>query len=119
MTLFDDLVSVASPVLITRNIHRQQGGSWEIRQPLQVNGADMDWTGCTASCQIRTRSGDLIFAFTTLTLTTGNLTMTATPTQTAALQTGSFVYDVDIVNGSGRRLPFMSGSFRIEKQVTV
>lgn len=118
MTVFDDLVAAANPYLIERNIAKIQGGSWEVRQTLQVNDVPMDWTGCTASCQIKKSDGTLVFTFTTLALTAGLLTMTATPTQTASLVVGLYYYDVDIVNGSSRRLAFMSGNFRIAKQVT-
>jgi hypothetical protein len=120
VTVFDDLVAAASPTIIERHLHRQAGASWEIRQYLDVDTVPVDWTGCTASCQVRDRAGALIFAFTSLTLTNvGWLTMTATPTQTAALAPGDYLYDVDIVNALGRRLPLMAGSFRIGKQVTV
>lgn len=118
MSVFDDLVAVTSPVLIERHLHRQQGASWEVRQTLQVNDVDMDWTGCTASCQIKDAAGTLIFTFTTATLTTGLLTLTATPTQTNTLPVGTYEYDVDVVNASARRLPLMSGKFKIAKQVT-
>lgn len=122
MTVFDDLISIAEPTVLVRHIHRQAGASWEVRQYLEIGEppVPVDWTGCTATCQVRNRTGDLIFTFTTITLgSDGWLTMTATPTQTANVPPGDYVYDVDIVNASARRLAFMAGSFRVGKQVTV
>lgn len=119
MTVFDDLIAAASPTVIERHIHRQAGASWEIRQYVDVDAVPVNWTGCTASCQVANRSGGVVFTFTSLTLSAdGWLTMTATPTQTAAVAPGDYIYDVDIVNGASRRLAFMAGSFRVGKQVT-
>lgn len=118
MTVFDDLIAAASPYIIERNLHRQQGASWEVRQYLSINDVPMDWTGCTASCQIKGTDGTAVFTFASLTLSTGWLVMTATPTNTLALPPGTYDYDVDIVNGSARRLSFMAGKFKIAKQVT-
>lgn len=117
MTVFDDLVALANPTVLTRDLHRQAGASWEIRQYLEVDGVPMVWTGCTATCMIKTSSDALMFTWTTLALTTGWLTMSATPTQTT-LTPGLYLYDVDVVNASGRRLAFMAGTFRIGRQVT-
>jgi hypothetical protein len=120
VTVFDDLVAAASPTVLERHIHRQAGASWEIRQYLEVSGVPMDWTGCTAFCQVADRSGTVVFTFTAPTVTsTGWVTLTATPTATAAVPPGDYIYDVDVVNAAGRRLALMAGSFRVGKQVTV
>jgi hypothetical protein len=120
VAVFDDLVAAASPTVIERHIHRQAGASWEIRQYLEVDTVPVDWTGCTAFCQVRDRAGALIYAFTSLTLTNaGWLTLTATPTATGVVPPGDYVYDVDVVNAASRRLPLMAGSFKVGKQVTV
>ena len=118
MAVFDDLIAYANPVLIERDIHLQQGASWEIRQPLSVNGTPMDFSGCSAFCQVRTRAGAMVFTFTSITLATGLLTLQAAPSATASLVPGIYVYDVDVLNSTSRRLTMMAGNFRIAAQVT-
>ena len=119
MTVFDDLIAAANPTILTRDVMRQQGASWEIRQYLSVNGAAMDWTGCTVASQIRKPDGTSVYSFNSLTAdSTGWVILKATPSDTASLAVGFYDYDVDITNGSGRKLAFMAGRFVISKQVT-
>lgn len=83
-------------------------------------GAYVDLTGCTAKAQIRASQDDatVMAEFATATGgTTGSVTLTLSPTQTAAL-TSNGVWDAQITFADGTVKTYLAGTTTVVKEVT-
>ena len=95
------------------NIYIDQGADFQTVISLtDSNGDVLDLTGYTALAQIRKTYGSTTIAatFTTvLTTDSGQLTMSLTDVVTAAMDSGRYVYDVLLTDGSGDKTRVLEG----------
>ena len=88
------------------------------------DGNPVDWTGYTAALQVRQFYGS---DTPVLSLSTGSgisalssngeITITATATQTAAIPAGNYVYDLELTSGS-YKIRLLEGTFVVTPEVT-
>ena len=95
------------------NIYIDQGSDFETTISLtDSNGDVLNLTGYTALAQIRKTYGSTTIASTfgvALTADAGQLTMTLADTITAAMDSGRYVYDVLLTDGSGDKTRVLEG----------
>ena len=95
--------------------------TWQDSQSFPVN-----LTGYTARMQIR---GEVDSSTAALSLTTensrialggtaGTITLTVAATDTAAVSAGEYVYDLELVSGSGTVTRLLQGCFTVDGEVT-
>ena len=87
------------------------------------SGSALDLTGYTAAAQIRKtyESSAATVSFTAAFVsprTTGQITLTLTGAQTAAIDSGRYVYDVLITSGAGALTRVVEGITTINPRVT-
>ena len=78
-------------------------------------------TGFSAAAQIRKShlsSTSTAFATSITDATAGQITITLTDTQTTALESGRYVYDVVITSGSGAKTRVVEGQVTVNPSVT-
>ena len=86
----------------------EQGATFNLLMTWEINNVAINLTGYTARLKARVDVEDteVILSLTTensgiaLGGAAGTITFTQTATQTALLQTGSFVYDLELITGS-------------------
>ena len=95
------------------NIYIDQGSDFTTTISLtDSNGDILDLTGYTALAQVRKSYGSTTIAatFTTvLTADSGQLALSLTDTVTAAMDSGRYVYDVLLTDGSGDKTRVLEG----------
>jgi hypothetical protein len=90
------------------------------------NDIPVNLTGYTARMQIREEvdSSTAALSLTTengriaLGGTAGTVTLTVSATDTAAVTAGEYVYDIELVSGSGTVIRFLQGCFTVDAEVT-
>ena len=104
-----------------------QGAQWTLTVVYDNNnGTPIDLTGYTARMQVRPKFGSDNAVLTlsspssgiVITPLTGTLALTATTVQTAAIDGGFYVYDLEITSG-GVVTRLMQGSVTVRDQVTL
>ena len=101
-----------------------QGATLDKTFTAENDGDPVDWTGYTAALQVRQYYGS---DTTVLSLSTGSgiaaltsngqITITATATQTAAIPAGNYVYDLELTSGS-YKIRLLEGRFTVTPEVT-
>ena len=95
------------------NIYIDQGADFTTVISLtDSNNEALNLTGYSALAQIRKTYGSTTISATfgtALTTTTGQLTMTLADTITAAMDSGRYVYDVLLTDGSGDKTRVLEG----------
>jgi hypothetical protein len=95
--------------------------TWQDSQAIPVN-----LTGYTARMQIRSEvdSSTAALSLTTengriaLGGTAGTITLTVSATDTVAVTAGEYVYDIELVSGSGTVTRLLQGCFTVDAEVT-
>lgn len=87
------------------------------------NGADFDLTGYSVFAEVKTAKGAgavfLNLSPTVSNATAGQISISLTDTQTAALTAGTYGWDLVIENASGERTgPILQGEFEVEEIYT-
>lgn len=103
-----------------------QGATFDKTFTVTDAGGVVNWTGYSGKLQVR-RYADLTkTAVLTLTTSGGGITnltndgkiiLTVTPTQTAAIVAGNYVYDLELTQGT-YKVRLLSGRFTVTPQVT-
>lgn len=110
---------------VGRNLTLYQGDSFDFTFRLRQKNSDgtagdyVDLTGVTPKAQIRATQDDsaVLMEFTAaLTSNPGEVTLTLTPTQTAALANG--VWDVQLTFPDGQVKTYLAGTIKAIKEVT-
>lgn len=101
------------------NIIIDQGSTYSLWiDLLDSNNAALDVTGYTANAQIRKYySSNLIENFTT-SLSDGVLILSLTSTQTANIESGRYVYDVELIDDANSTIRILEGVVTITPEVT-
>ena len=90
-----------------------QKASFEVTFFVKDNGAVLDLTGYTTAAKLKTDfqtpDSEAVSFTTTSNTSTGGVTISLTPTQTAALQTQRYFYDVTITSGAGFKTRIVEG----------
>jgi hypothetical protein len=109
----------------TYNIKCPQGATFDRTFTISVGGTPMNLTGYTAAMQVRETydSTTPIVSLTngsgiTLGGTAGTITVVVTSTQSAAIPSGSFAYDLELQAGDGQVTRLLQGSFNVVGNVT-
>lgn len=102
-----------------------QGASWDYTLTWKVNDEIVDLGGFTARLQARPTASS---ATTVLDLTdtdgialggsAGTITLTRSAEQTAALTPGKYVYDLELINGTGMVTRLVQGQLEVDAEVT-
>lgn len=105
------------------NLYIDQGSDYSTTITINDSaGSSLDLTSFTASAQIRkTYSSSTFIAFTVVfdtDRTSGKITLSLTNTQTAAMKSGLFVYDVLISDINSSKTRVVEGSVTISPMVT-
>ena len=103
------------------NLFIDQGTDFEITVDVtQADGTALDLTGYSAAAQIRkTYGSSQRTAFTTgISAASGQVTMSLSDTQTSALTSGRYVYDLNITSGAGITTRVVEGQVIITPGVT-
>jgi len=105
----------------------EQGATWNLVLTWKINGSAVNLTSYIARMQVRVDVDD---SETVLSLTTdagggislggalGTITLSRSATQTAALATGEFVYDLELQSSGGEVTRLVQGSFTVTAEVT-
>lgn len=105
-----------------RNLIINQGSTYSYTISLTNELNDiLDLTGYSADSQIRkwyTSSTILATFTTTLSIETGELTLSLTAYQTNNLQSGRYVYDVELTDSNGKISRILEGLVTVSPQVT-
>lgn len=107
---------------IIANIFIDQGTDYEVTIDVTDTSDNIiDLTGYSASAQIRKTYGSTTIAETfgtSITASTGKVTLSLTDTQTTGLKAGRYVYDLVITDGSGAKTRVIEGQAIITPGVT-
>lgn len=105
----------------------EQGATWNLELTWKIGGTAVNLTGYSARMQVRVDVDD---SETILSLTSsggagitlggalGTITLSQTATQTAALATGEYVYDLELQSMGGTVTRLLQGQFAISAEVT-
>jgi len=105
----------------------EQGATWNLVLTWKINGTAVNLTNYTARLQARVDVDDseVILSLTTdagggivLGGALGTITLSRSATQTAALATGEFVYDLELASSGGEVTRLVQGSFTVSAEVT-
>jgi hypothetical protein len=113
-------------------IQEYQGDDWDDYIQILDNGNPRDLTGYSARMDVRTAYGASGPSVVTLSTTNGRLALRANQTTTgkgyidmvvansvtSACPAGSYVFDLEIVNGAGKVKKYIRGSFIIVAEST-
>ena len=107
------------------NFVLDQGSTWNLNIVYKdPSGTPINLTGYTAEMQIReTPSNNSVLTLSTggngivITGSTGNIALTATDEQTGAIDSGMYVYDLEL-NIAGVRTRLIQGSVTVSAEVT-
>jgi len=107
---------------IIANLFIDQGTDFTVTVDVSdATGGILDLTGYSASAQIRKTYGSstkVDFTTSTGTPSQGKVTMSLTDTQTSALESGRYVYDLNITSGGGVTTRVVEGQAIITPGVT-
>jgi hypothetical protein len=107
-----------------------QGATWSVTVTYKDStGAPINLTGYTARMQVRANvtSNTVIATLSTTAGSEGTITLGGTAgtvdllisaTNTAALTTGQYVYDLELVSGGGVVTRLLEGNFKVSAEVT-
>lgn len=109
----------------THNVVCYQGATFDLNFTVKLAGTAIDLTGYTARMQVRESAdaGTAVLSLATggsgITLggTAGSIATTAAATATAAIDAGSYVYDMELVSGSVVTR-ILQGGFKVVPEVT-
>ncbi len=126
MAGFDDLIEGFMPYGAREQISGAAGSDWEWSYTIQDNaGNNVDMTtGYTGLCQLRRKVGDTVALTPTVTFpAAGQVKVTATKTQTAALAAGFYLHEVEVTRTSDGKTVKLVGAgdaqFTVKAEVTV
>lgn len=123
----------------THNITIEQGTDWQLVLTYKLNGVAVNLTGYTARMQVRhiaasptvlatfstppsssTSSGSLTPAAGTIALggSAGTITLAMPASESTRVQAGSHVYDLELINPSGKVERFLQGNCEVTAEVT-
>jgi len=107
------------------NIVARQGSTFNLNFTIDTDGDEWNLTTYTARMQVRkaTTSSTAILSLTsssgiTLGGTAGTVAVTASAATMAALPAGTWVYDLELVSGSGIVYAILEGKFIVKPEVT-
>lgn len=107
------------------NFTIEQGATFNLLMTWKIDGTAVNLTGYTARLQARVDvdETDTILSLTTgagITLggVAGTITLDQTATQTAALLTGEYVYDLELQSSGGIVTRLLQGELNISAEVT-
>ena len=107
---------------IIANLFIDQGTDFTVTVDVSdATGGILDLTGYSAAAQIRKTYGSsskVDFSTSTGTPSQGKVTMSLTDTQTSALESGRYVYDLNITSGGGVTTRVVEGQAIITPGVT-
>mgnify|MGYP001226039187 FL=1 len=107
---------------IIANLFIDQGTDFTVTVDVSdATGGILDLTGYSAAAQIRKTYGSsskVDFTTSTGTPSQGKVTMSLTDTQTSALESGRYVYDLNITSGGGVTTRVVEGQAIITPGVT-
>lgn len=100
----------------------EQGSTFSREITVQENGAAMNLSGYSSRMQMRSThdssSATLSFTASVSNAATGKIQLSATASQTAAVEEGIYVYDLEIESGSGAVTRLMEGKVTVTPEVT-
>lgn len=104
------------------NFTLEQGSTFSREITVQENGSAMNLTGYSSRMQMRSTHDSstvgLSFTATVSSAAEGKVQLSATATQTAAIEEGIYVYDLEIESGSGTVTRLMEGKVTVTPEVT-
>jgi hypothetical protein len=109
----------------TYDITCYQGAYYDQEFAVTQGGTALNWTNFSARMQVR-EAADSSATLLSLTSgsgivlggTTGTISLTITNAQSAAIPSGSFAYDLELVAGAGQITRILQGSFNVVGNVT-
>jgi|TARA_R100000030_G_C3209978_1_gene113092 hypothetical protein len=107
----------------TYNFTLEQGSTFSRQITVQENSTALNLTGYTARMQMRSTHDSSTIALTyTSTIASpasnGKINLSATATQTAAIEEGIYVYDLEIESSGGEVTRLMEGQVTVTPEVT-
>ena len=107
----------------TYNFTLEQGSTFSRQITVQENSTALNLTGYTARMQMRSTHDSSTIALTyTSTIASpasnGKINLSATATQTAAIEEGMYVYDLEIESSGGEVTRLMEGQVTVTPEVT-
>ena len=107
----------------THNFTLEQGSTFSRQITVQENSTALNLTGYTARMQMRSTHDSSTIALTyTSTIASpasnGKINLSATATQTAAIEEGIYVYDLEIESSGGEVTRLMEGQVTVTPEVT-
>lgn len=117
---------MSSQEVYTYNIRFHQGATWSFTLTLtDDNGTAIDLTGYTAKMQIRDLPGGTVFetletggAGIVITAATGEIALTFTAAETAALTISRGMYDLKITSSGAVVTYLLKGEFVVDARIT-
>lgn len=107
------------------NFNAPQGSTFSRTLVYKANDAVVNLTGYSARMQVRKNVNDTstllsLISPTDITINgvNGSVTITVSATAMAAMPAGTFVYDLEIVSGSGVVTRLIEGKFIVSPEVT-
>jgi hypothetical protein len=102
-----------------------QGADYDKTFAVSQDGTAINWTGYTARMQVRTSSDATatLLSFSngsgiTLGGTAGTILLTISNAQSAAVASGSYAYDLELISGSSAVTRLLQGAFNVVGNVT-
>jgi len=107
----------------TYNFTLEQGSTFSRQITVQENSTALNLSGYTARMQMRSTHDSSTIALTyTSTIASpasnGKINLSATATQTAAIEEGIYVYDLEIESSGGEVTRLMEGQVTVTPEVT-
>lgn len=109
----------------TLNLVCYQGASFDYSLTWRTNGTAVNLTGYSARMQVRESydSGTAVVSITsgtgiTLGGTAGSIILELTPTTTAGVASGQYVYDLELMTSGGYVTRLLEGNFTVDPEVT-
>ena len=107
----------------TYNFTLEQGSTFSRQITVQENGTALNLTGYTARMQMRSTHDSSTIALTYTTTiaspaSNGIVNLSATATQSAAIEEGIYVYDLEIESSGGVVTRLMEGKVTVTPEVT-
>ena len=109
----------------TYNIKAYQGATYSLNMTWAIGGTAVNLTGYSARMQVRESydSGTAVVSITsgtgiTLGGTAGSIILELTPTTTAGVPSGQYVYDLELQTSGGYVTRLLEGNFTVDPEVT-
>ena len=107
------------------NLDCYQGANFDYQLTWTVGGSAVNLTGYTSRMQVREAVDSTAVAFSlvsgtgiTLGGTAGTIALSAVATATAGIAAGQYVYDLELVSGTGYVTRLVEGNFVVYAEVT-